>query len=170
MWGIAPQAPRGWVGFNLKTSFFTAMCFLPLNSTFNAETSSLWIHWSILSVIILFVFVNNNKKKKTKQVVVVGKTSKQIKKKQEFKSNPVSLISHCHEDCLVFPFQFKMNLKLIQSSSWFCSIVPSLWQKTGAGKPTVGNSEMPTRQSLMPWLKKKYSIFFFFKSLLLLLC
>lgn len=52
-------APRGWVSCSLKTLFFTAMCFLPLNSMVNAETSSLWIHWSILSTIILLVFGNN---------------------------------------------------------------------------------------------------------------
>lgn len=57
------------------------MCFLPLNSTFNAETSSLWIHWSILSVIILFVFVNNNKKKENK-TGGGGRKNKQANKKE----------------------------------------------------------------------------------------
>lgn len=101
---------------------------------------------SYLSLLIII------KKKKTKQVVVVGKTSKQIKKKQEFKSNPVSLISHCHEDCLVFPFQFK--IKLIHLNTVIILVLlhrtQSLTEDRGAGKPTVGNSEMPTRQSLMP--------------------
>lgn len=58
------------------------MCFLPLNSTFNAETSSLWIHWSILSVIILFVFVNNNKKKKENKTGGGGRKNKQANKKE----------------------------------------------------------------------------------------